>query len=85
LFEGWMISGFGALIGVLIGVVLCLLQQEFGFIKLGEAAGAFIIEAYPVRVVTVDIITVFVTVLTIGFLAAWYPVRYLAKKLKIEN
>ena len=85
LFEGWMISGFGALIGVLIGVVLCLLQQEFGFIKLGEAAGAFIIEAYPVRVVPVDIITVFVTVLTIGFLAAWYPVRYLAKKLKIEN
>ncbi len=85
LFEGWMISGFGALIGVLIGVVLCLLQQEFGFIKLGEAAGAFIIEAYPVRVVPVDIITVFVAVLTIGFLAAWYPVRYLAKKLKIEN
>ena len=85
LFEGWMISGFGALIGVLIGVVLCLLQQEFGIIKLGEAAGAFIIEAYPVRVVPVDIITVFVTVLTIGFLAAWYPVRYLAKKLKIEN
>lgn len=88
LFEGWMISGFGALIGVLIGVVLCLLQQEFGFIKLGEAAGAFIIEAYPVRVVPVDIITVFVTVLTIGFLAAWYPVRYLAKKLeklRIEN
>ena len=71
LFEGWMISGFGALIGVLIGVVLCLLQQEFGFIKLGEAAGAFIIEAYPVRVVPVDIITVFVTVLTIGFLAAF--------------
>ena len=62
-----------------------MLQQEFGFIKLGEAAVAFIIEAYPVRVVPVDIITVFVTVLTIGFLAAWYPVRYLAKKLKIEN
>ena len=84
LFEGWMISGFGALIGVLIGVVLCLLQQEFGFIKLGEAAGAFIIEAYPVRVVTVDIITVFVTVLTIGFLAAWYPVRYLATNCLIR-
>ncbi len=85
LLEGWMISGFGALIGVLVGVVLCLLQQEFGFIRLGESAGAFIIDAYPVRVVPVDIITVFVTVLAIGFLAAWYPVRYLAKDLRIEN
>lgn len=85
LFEGWMISGFGALIGGAIGVILCLLQQEFGFIKLGEAAGAFIIDAYPVHVVPLDIVTVFVTVLTMGLLAAWYPVRYLAKKLKIEK
>ena len=65
--------------------MLCFATTRVWLYKLGEAAGAFIIEAYPVRVVPVDIITVFVTVLTIGFLAAWYPVRYLAKKLKIEN
>lgn len=80
LFEGWMISGFGALIGIVIGVVLCLLQQELGLIKLGQASGAFIIDAYPVRVELTDIFTVFLTVLSIGFLAAWYPVRYLGKK-----
>lgn len=80
LFEGWMISGFGALIGIVIGVILCLLQQELGLIKLGDTAGAFIINAYPVRVIYPDILAVFVTVLTIGFIAAWYPVHYLGKK-----
>lgn len=80
LFEGWMISGFGALIGIVIGWVLCLLQQELGLIKLGQASGAFIIDAYPVRVELGDMLTVFITVLSIGFLAAWYPVRYLGKK-----
>lgn len=80
LFEGWMISGFGALIGIVIGLVLCLLQQELGLIKLGQASGAFIIDAYPVRVEPGDMLTVFTTVLSIGFLAAWYPVRYLGKK-----
>lgn len=80
LFEGWMISGFGALIGIVVGVALCLLQQELGLIKLGQASGAFIIDAYPVRVEITDILTVFLTVLSIGFLAAWYPVRYLGRK-----
>ncbi|WP_293668242.1 FtsX-like permease family protein [uncultured Parabacteroides sp.] len=80
LFEGWMISGLGALIGVVIGLALCLLQQELGIIKLGQAAGSFIIDAYPVRVEVGDIFIVFITVLTIGFLAAWYPVHYLGKK-----
>ena len=80
LFEGWMISGLGALIGIVIGVALCLLQQTFGFIQLGEASGTFIIDAYPVRVVPSDILAVFLTVVAIGFLAAWYPVHYLSKK-----
>lgn len=80
LFEGWMISGFGALIGILIGVFLCILQQEFGLIKLGQTAGAFIVDAYPVRVEAIDVVTVFLTVATIGFLAALYPVHYLGKK-----
>lgn len=86
LFEGWMISGFGALIGIVGGLVLCILQQEFGLLKLGQESGAFIIDAYPVRVVAGDVFTVFLTVVSIGFLTAWYPVRYLGKKwLKGNN
>ncbi|MDH6356306.1 lipoprotein-releasing system permease protein [Parabacteroides sp. PF5-9] len=80
LFEGWMISGFGALIGIILGVILCILQQELGLIRLGQSAEAFIVDAYPVQIVFSDILIVFITVLGIGFLAAWYPVRYLGKR-----
>ncbi|WP_337942497.1 FtsX-like permease family protein [Parabacteroides sp.] len=80
LFEGWMISGFGAVIGIVIGLVLCLLQQHFGFIKLGQTAGAFVIDAYPVRVVFTDLLVAFITVAAIGLMAAWYPIHYLGKK-----
>lgn len=80
LFEGWMISGFGALVGIVLGILLCMLQQHFGLLRLGDTAGAFIIEAYPVHVLPSDILMVLVTVLSIGFLAAWYPVRYLGNR-----
>lgn len=80
LFEGWMISGFGAVFGILVGLILCLIQQEYGLIQLGDTAGAFIIDAYPVHVLPGDICMIFITVLVIGFLAAWYPVRYLGRK-----
>ena len=80
LFEGWMISLLGALIGVVIGILLCLLQQHFGFIKLGETAGAFIVDAYPVKIEMIDVLIVFITVVTMGFLAVLYPVHYLGRK-----
>lgn len=85
LLEGWMISACGAVIGIGVGVTLCLLQQTFGFISLGEATGAFIVDAYPVRVALGDLFMILVTVLAIGFLAAWYPVRYLAKRFEIAK
>ncbi len=80
LFEGRMISFFGALIGVVLGLLLCCLQQEFGLISLGPS-GSFVVDAYPVSVHAWDVILVFVTVLLVGFLSVLYPVRYLSKRL----
>ena len=80
LFEGWLISIVGAVIGIILGMTLCLLQQYFGLLKLGNAPGAFVVDAYPVVVNILDVFFVFLTVLTIGFLGALYPVRYLSKK-----
>ena len=74
LFEGRMISAIGAIIGIGIGLLLCLLQQEFGFVKLGDSAGSFIVDAYPVSVHYSDVAIIFVTVLAVGWLAVWYPV-----------
>lgn len=80
LFEGRMISFFGAFIGVVSGLLLCWLQQTFGLIRLGSS-GSFVVDAYPVSVEAMDVIIVFITVLLVGFLSVWYPVRYLSKRL----
>lgn len=76
--EGWLISTLGTIGGLIIGVLLCLGQQYFGWLKLGSGA-EYIISAYPVQVQAVDIVLVAVIVLTLGFVAAWYPTR----KMKI--
>ncbi len=81
LFEGRMISAIGAVIGIGIGLLLCWAQQTYGIVKLGSSSGSFIINAYPVSVHPEDVVLIFVTVLVVGFLAVWYPVRYFAKRL----
>ena len=81
LFEGRMISAIGAVIGILLGLLLCWLQQQFGLVALGSSSGSFVVSAYPVSVHPEDIVLIFVTVLVVGFLAVWYPVRYFAKRL----
>ena len=81
LFEGRLISVFGAIAGIALGLLLCFLQQRFGLISLGGGNGSFVVDAYPVSVHATDIILVFITVITVGFLSVWYPVRYLSKRL----
>jgi lipoprotein-releasing system permease protein len=81
LFEGRMISTFGAVIGIGMGLLLCWLQQQFGLVALGDSSGNFVIDAYPVSVHPTDIILIFITVVIVGYAAVWYPVRYLSKRL----
>jgi lipoprotein-releasing system permease protein len=81
LFEGRMISAIGAVVGILVGLLLCWVQQTFGIIALGSSAGSFVVDAYPVSVHWEDIVVVFITVLVVGFLSVWYPVRYFSRRL----
>jgi putative membrane protein len=81
LFEGRMISVFGAFIGILFGLLLCWLQQTYGLVSLGNRAGNFVVEAYPISVHPWDVILIFFTVIIVGWLAVWYPVRYMSKRL----
>ncbi|MCX6257256.1 MAG: FtsX-like permease family protein [Bacteroidia bacterium] len=79
LFEGWMISVAGAVAGLLLGAVLCYAQEKIGLIPL-SGKGTFIVKFYPVEMQIKDFAMVFFTVLTIGFLAAWYPVRFITRR-----
>lgn len=72
--EGQLISMMGSVIGIVVGVALCLLQQYCGIISLGTGDN-FIVQAYPVSVNPIDIGIIFLTTLIIGYLATWYPVR----------
>ncbi|MBR6197013.1 MAG: FtsX-like permease family protein [Bacteroidaceae bacterium] len=80
LFEGRMISVIGAVIGITLGVGLCLVQQYYKVVKFGSDEGTYIIDTYPVSVHATDIVLVLVTVIVIGFLAVWYPVRQMSRK-----
>lgn len=82
MFEGWLITLVGVISGLVIGLVVCLLQQYLGLVKLGTDPGAFVIDAYPVLVEVTDVIIVAVTVLLVGLLAVLYPVNVLRKKLQ---
>ena len=79
--EGSLISVIGAVVGVLLGLLLCWLQQEYGLVKMGNEAGTFIVDAYPLSVHYTDVALIFLTVIIIGFLSVYFPVRYLTKRL----
>ena len=81
LFEGRMISAIGAILGVLIGLLLCWLQQQYGIVRLGSSEGSFVVDAYPVSVHPWDIVLIVFTVMAVGFLSVWYPVRYFSRRL----
>lgn len=81
LFEGRMISAIGAVIGIGVGLLMCFLQQQYGLVSLGDSSGNFVVNAYPVSVHYGDVAIIFITVLAVGWLAVWYPVRYLSKRL----
>ena len=85
MYEGWLITFIGIIAGIVTGLILCLLQQYFGFIRLSDVPGAYIIDAYPVIVKFADILIVFTVVSIIGLLTVLYPVKNLRKKLELGS
>lgn len=67
--EGWMIAVTGAVAGVVLGLLLCWLQQTFSLVALGSTSGAFVVDAYPVSVHPQDIVVILLTVIAVSFVA----------------
>jgi len=80
-FEGLLISLSGALAGLVLGLLVCFLQQKFGLVKL-QSGGSFILSAYPVKLIATDFIYVFGTIVLIGAAAAWLPVKRIEVMLR---
>lgn len=81
LMEGFLLSLIGLLLGCFLAIVLCVLQQQYGLVKL-SGSGEFIINAYPVEMRLGDFVVVILTVLGIGTSAAWLPAQ---KASTVEN
>ncbi len=76
--EGLMISLAGGLLGLLIGFLLTLGQQEIGFVELGVPS---VTQYYPVKMELPDFVAILITVVTLGLIAAWLPVKFVLRKI----
>lgn len=80
--EGLLISLVGAIGGIILGVVLCLLQQELGLIKLASDPSTVIIDSYPVRLLWSDLFIVFGMVAVVGLLTSLVTAALMRSRLK---
>ncbi len=78
--EGLLISVAGGIIGLLLGIILVLLQQQFGFIKFGTGGGNYVVDAYPVLLKLKDVLLIFATILVVGCTSALLTVRHAMRK-----
>jgi lipoprotein-releasing system permease protein len=75
--EGMLISLAGTASGIALGVLVCVLQKQFGLIRFGEG---FVVDYYPVQINFSDLGNILIAVTAIGLLAAWYPVNVYTRK-----
>lgn len=68
--EGWLIALVGALGGIILGLILCMLQQQCGLLRLNGDPTTMVVAAYPVQVVWTDVVVVFLLVAAVGLLTS---------------
>ncbi|MBQ8957447.1 MAG: ABC transporter permease [Bacteroidales bacterium] len=78
--EGLLISVAGGIIGLLLGIIVVLLQQQFGFVKFGSGGGNYVVDAYPVLLKVKDVLLIFATILAVGCTSAFLTVRHAMRK-----
>ena len=83
--EGLLISVAGGIIGLLLGIILVLLQQRFGFVKFGTGGGNYVVDAYPVLLKLKDVLLIFATILVVGCTSAFLTVRHALRKSNSSN
>lgn len=80
--EGLLISVVGGILGLVVGIIAVLIQQNFGIIRLGNGDGSYVIDAYPVALEFADILLVFITITVIGSLASFFTASKSIEKME---
>ena len=74
--EGVLISFIGGSVGLVLGLILCKLQQWFGLVKLSGV----VVDTYPVLIKMTDVVSILGVVLLIGFVSSYFPVKFVLRK-----
>jgi lipoprotein-releasing system permease protein len=82
--EGLLISVAGGLIGMMLGIIVVLLQQKYGFVKFGTG-GNYVVDAYPVWLKVKDVLLIFGTILVVGCTSAYLTVRHAMRQSGSSN
>ena len=80
--QGWLITLVGAVTGVVIGLVLCLCQQQFGWLRLSGDPTNMIISAYPVEVQWTDVLVTLALVAAVGLLTSMVTALIMRRRLR---
>ena len=83
--QGWLITLVGAVTGVVIGLILCLCQQQFGWLRLSGDPANMIISAYPVEVQWTDVIVTLALAAAVGLLTSMVTALIMRRRLKSEK
>ena len=83
--QGWLITLAGAITGVAIGLILCLCQQQFGWLRLSGDPANMIISAYPVEVQWPDVIITFALVAAVGLLTSIVTALIMRRRLTANS
>lgn len=82
LFEGGIIAFTGAFIGLILGIVISFIQQEYGIIGMGMQAA--VINSYPVKIELMDIFYTVIAIVIITVLAALQPAIKASKSFSVH-
>ncbi len=79
--ESIIVAAIGGLSGIILGVTLCLLQQNFGIIRIGDGSSS-VITAYPVALEPADLLITIIPVAIIGAITAWITSSFVRTRIR---
>ena len=83
--QGWLITLVGAVTGVVIGLILCLCQYHFGWLRLSGDPANMIVSAYPVEVQWTDVLVTLALVAIVGLLTSMVTALIMRRRLKSNS
>jgi lipoprotein-releasing system permease protein len=75
LLEGVLSAMIGAVVGIILATILCLLQIKYEFLKLSGGDNSFVVQGYPIKMKLEDFVITFFTVVIIALIASYFPAK----------